>query len=231
MESLHIPENKIHSIHLDAAEIFNTSPDLGIQKMIKAKYKLPDTYALYPASYNPHKNHHNLLKALVILRNKYKKKIPLVLTGYIYKQNKLFPTITKFLNEHSLREQVKFLGYIPEQAMPYIYHNASFLVFPSLFEGFGIPLVEAMKTGTPIICSDRGSIPEIVDDAALFIDPESPEDIALKMLNALESATRTDLINKCKKRAKAFSWEKTAKETLNVFRSVFSSYQEEKENI
>lgn len=223
-ERLLIPEEKIYTTHLDAADIFNTSANVSMREMIKAKYELPDGYALYPASYNPHKNHHSLLKALVILRDRYQKTIPLVLTGYIYKENKLFPTILDFLKEHNLSEQVKILGYIPEQELPYIYQNAHLLVFPSLFEGFGIPLVEAMKTQTPIVCSDRGSIPEVVDDAALFFNPESSEDIALKIMNAMEPAIRMKLIKKGSERAKAFSWEKSAKDTLNVFRSVLSSF-------
>ncbi|MBS4192695.1 glycosyltransferase family 4 protein [Bacillus sp. FJAT-49705] len=221
-ERLHIPKEKIHAIHLDVAERFNNATNLRTKELIKAKYKLPDAYALYPASYNQHKNHLNLLKALVTLRDRYKKTIPLVLTGYFYKGNQLLPTIINFLNEHHLTEQVKILGYIPEQDLPYIYRNADFLIFPSLFEGFGLPLVEAMKTQTPIVCSNRGSIPEVVDDAALLFNPESAEDIAMKMMNALNPMTRIELIQKGNERANAFSWEKCAKETLSVFRGVLS---------
>lgn len=219
-DRLHIPEEKIHAIYQDASNVFCNSPNRRLKTKIKAKYKLPDVYALYPASYNPHKNHHNLLTALIHLRDKHKKPIPLVLTGYTYKENMIYQSVVKFLRDHTLGKQVKILGYVPQQEMPYLYYNASFLVFPSLFEGFGIPLVEAMRTQTPIVCSNGGSIPEVAGDAALLFDPDSPEDIALKMLQVLDPQTRTKLIEKGQTRVKAFSWEKSAQETLNVFRSV-----------
>lgn len=222
-DRLHIPEEKIHTIYPDASNVFCSPPNRRLKAKVKAKYRLPDVYALYPASYNPHKNHHNLLKALTHLRDKYKKSISLVLTGYTYKENMVYQSVIKHLKDYTLEKQVKILGYIPQKEMPYLYHNAEFLVFPSLFEGFGIPLVEAMRTQTPIVCSNGGSIPEVVGDAALVFDPHSPEDIALKMLQALDPQTRTELIEKGQERVKAFSWEQSAQETLNVFRSVLST--------
>lgn len=221
-EHLHIPKKKIHAIHPDAARVFSTPLNRNLKAQIKAKYRLPNVYALYPASYNPHKNHHKLLKALAHLRDKYQQPIALVLTGYTYKENMTYHSIRKHIKDYALEKYVKILGYIPQQEMPYLYANANFLVFPSLFEGFGIPLVEAMKTQTPIVCSNGGSIPEVVGDAALLFDPHSPEDIASKMLKVLEPRTRTKLIEKGQARAKAFSWEKSAQETLHIFRSVLS---------
>ncbi|MEY8348445.1 glycosyltransferase family 1 protein [Bacillus cereus] len=222
-DQLCIPEEKIHAIYLDASKEFCNPPNRRLRAKIKAKYKLPEVYALYPASYNPHKNHYNLLTALIHLRDRHKKSIPLVLTGYTYKENMVYQSVVKFLRDHDLGKQVKILGYVPQQAMPYLYYNANFLVFPSLFEGFGIPLVEAMRTQTPIVCSNGGSIPEVVGDAALLFNPHSPEDIALKMLQVLDPETRTELIEKGQTRVKAFSWEKSAQETLNVFRSIMST--------
>lgn len=220
IERLHIPQEKVHSIYQAAPQPFNTSPNENMRAEIKAKYQLPGQYALYPASFNPHKNHLTLLKALLFLRDRYNERIPLVLSGYWEESNPVYQAVIHFIKEHALEEQVKVIGYIPEEEMPYLYLNGALLVFPSLHEGFGIPLVEAMKTATPIVCSCSGSIPEVVDDAALLFNPRNPEEIAMKMHEVFNSKTRNRLIEKGIERAKAFSWEACAQETLRVFRSV-----------
>lgn len=217
---LSIPKKKIHVIHLNAPAIFDQVPVQETMKRVKQKYQLPDTYAIYPSSYNPHKNHRNLLKAILILREKYNTIIPLVLTGYADKRNGIYQSVLQFIREHSLEKQVWVLGYVHPDEMPSLYWNSSFLVFPSLYEGFGIPLVEAFKTKTPIVCSKKGSIPEITDNAALYFNPESPEEIALKMMKMLNPVTRKQLSEKSSLRSQHFSWKKTAEETLKVFRSV-----------
>ncbi len=220
IERLHIPREKVHAIYLDAPQPLYTSPNEIMSAEIKAKYQLPDHYALYPASFSPHKNHLSLLKALLLLRDRHHERIPLVLSGYWEESNPAYQAVIHFIKDHALEAQVKILGYIPEKEMPYLYLNCAFLVFPSLHEGFGIPLVEAMITATPIVCSCEGSIPEVVGDAALLFNPHRPEEIAMKMLQGLNSNTRRRLIKKGMERAKAFSWDKCAQETLHVFRSV-----------
>lgn len=219
-DHLPIPARNIHTIYPDAPKIFRDLPNEELKAKIKGKYRLPDDYAFYPASYNPHKNHLNLLKALLLVRDKHHIRIPLVLTGYFHRNNKCYRRVDLFLKDHDLLNQVKILGYIPPEHMPYLYYHSRFLVFPSLYEGFGFPLVEAMHTQTPIVCSEGGSIPEITGGAALLFNPREPEDIASKMLQVLNPQTRKMLIQKGKERAKVFSWEKNAHETLKVFRRV-----------
>lgn len=219
-KSICIPIVKIHAIYPDAPLAFQYFPSYNQRERVKKKYALEEGYAIYPASYNPHKNHISLLKALVSLRDNYNKRIKLVLTGYASKENRVHQSVLNFLKEHKLETQVNVLGYVPPEDMPSLYANASCLVFPSLYEGFGIPLVEAMKTQCPIVCSNHGSIPEVVGDAALQFNPEDPEDIAIKMKNILNPRTRENLIRKGNERSNIFSWENCAKETLLVFRSV-----------
>ncbi|MDM5224305.1 glycosyltransferase [Peribacillus sp. NJ11] len=103
---------------------------------------------------------------------------------------------------------------------PIYYRNASFLTFPSLFEGFGIPLVEAMRTKMPIVCSNVGSILEVVGDCALLFDPLNPEDIALKITEVLKEPTRIELINKGINHAQKFTWDRCSKTTLEVLKRV-----------
>ncbi|MEH7440598.1 glycosyltransferase family 1 protein [Neobacillus drentensis] len=220
IQNLQIPEEKIHVIYQDAPICFESELDEGDNVKIKKKYKLPDEYAYYPASYNPHKNHLNLLKAILSLRENYNKELYLVLTGYTYKGNMYFQQVLNFLKEHHLEKQVMILDYIPQEEMPYLYFHATFLLFPSLYEGFGIPLVEAMRAQCPIVCSNRGSIPEIVGEAALQFNPDNTDEIAIQILKAFNPQTRQDLLEKSKERVKTFSWENSAKETINVFEKV-----------
>ncbi|GGB63224.1 glycosyltransferase family 4 protein [Fictibacillus barbaricus] len=219
-KNIGIPKVKIHAIYPDAPLAFQYFSRYNQRERIKKKYALEEGYAIYPASYNPHKNHISLLKALVSLRDNYNKRLKLVLTGYASKENRVHQSVLNFLKEHKLETQVNVLGYVPPEDMPSLYANALCLVFPSLYEGFGIPLVEAMKTQCPIVCSNRGSIPEVVGDAGLQFNPEDPEDIALKMLDMLDPRTRENFIKKGNMRSKRFSWENCAKETLNVFKQV-----------
>ncbi|PLT28888.1 glycosyltransferase family 4 protein [Peribacillus deserti] len=220
IKQVKIPEEKVYAIYQDVPIEFNQSLNKNQTQLIKKKYQLPNHYALYPASYNPHKNHLTLLKAILLLRNKYKKHIPLVLTGYTQESNTIYLSVKHFLKEHRLEKQIHILGYVPPKDMPYIFENSSFLIFPSLYEGFGIPLVEAMKTKTPMVCSNRGSIPEIAADAALFFNPEDPKDIALQILKVCKKKTMNELIKRGKKRAKSFSLERSASDTIKVFQSV-----------
>ncbi|MGV3487368.1 MAG: glycosyltransferase family 4 protein [Tuberibacillus sp.] len=216
---LSIPVDRIHVIYQDATMPYQgTISKKRAQKIIK-KYNLPDGYALFPASFNPHKNHLNLLKAILFIREHDKTILPLVLNGFSYKGSETTQSVLSMIQDHRLENQVKLLGYIPARDMPYIYANASFLIFPSLYEGFGIPLVEAMKSGCPIASSDRGSIPEIIGDAGLYFNPEDPKEMASQMLKLTEPQTRSRLILKGKERAARFSWVKSAEETLRVFQN------------
>ena len=107
-----------------------------------------------------------------------------------------------------LEARVRFLGYCPTSDMPALYESAAALVFPSLFEGFGIPLLEAMWCDCPIVCSNTTSLPEIAGDAALLVDPRSPEDLAHAMSRVLtDTATRQVLIARGRRQVKAFSWQ------------------------
>jgi len=212
-----IPEDKVITIHGDAPTEFISDNNQITKYNIRQKYQLPESYGLYPANTWPHKNHINLLKALVILRDKYNVEMQLIFTGYKQAHIKNYKMIQRFITKEKLNNQVKFLGYVLQEDMPYLYLNAEFLVYPSLFEGFGIPLVEAMKTNIPIICSNAGSIPEVVEDSALIFNPYAPEDIAIQMLEVLKPETRKSLVEKGKIQAEKFSWKKSAKETLELF--------------
>ena len=127
------------------------------------------------------------------------------------------------VEEHGLSAQVYYLGYVEKQDMPLLYRGARFLVFPSLFEGFGLPLLEAMASDCPVLCSSAASIPEVVGDATLLFDPNDPEEMADSMHRILtDEELRRTLVKAGRERALQFSWERTARETLKVLEEAAS---------
>jgi glycosyltransferase involved in cell wall biosynthesis len=123
-----------------------------------------------------------------------------------------------------LRDDVLLPGYIPNEDLPGIYNLADVFVLTSVYEGFGIPVIEAMACGCPVIASKTGALPEVGGNAAQYVDPSNPEEIAEAIKKVLvEKTSRAELVNKGLNRANDFSWEKCARETLAVIRSVAST--------
>jgi glycosyltransferase involved in cell wall biosynthesis len=213
-----LSKKKVHVCYLAADSIFYDPSESQ-----EVSFKLPEAYIYYPANRWLHKNHDNLLKALVVLKNQYHVEIPCVLTGFDYENG--YPLKEK-LAEYGLEKQIVILGYVNKHEIKYVYQNARLLCFPSLFEGFGMPLVEAMATGCPVVCSNVTSIPEVAGKAALFFDPEDPQDIAAQMNRVLtDEALRKNLILLGKDQAKQFSPQKIAQRHLEVFSLALRSYR------
>lgn len=219
IQKFRLPAHKVHAVHLDASHEFSLPAQSDLDQQFRQKYQLPAEYGLFPANTWRHKNHLALLKALLILRQTYNYKVSMVFTGFPQEAHQ---AVIHFITQHHLWDQIKWLNYLPQSEMPSLYRNAKFLCFPSLFEGFGIPLVEAMRANLPITCSHAASIPEVAGNAALFFDPNIPEDIAVKLAAMANEAIRADLIAKGAHQAKRFSWDKCARQTLAVFQSVVS---------
>lgn len=213
VERYGINPEKVFPIHLDAGLEFSSNQEPQRQYLVKTKRSLPERYAFYPANTWPHKNHLTLFKALQRLKKK-GMTLPLVMTGSVSDGS---DPVIREIKKLGLAEQVQYLGYVDNSEMPCIFQNAAFLVFPSKFEGFGIPLVEAMKTGCPIICANSASIPEVAGEAALFFDPDDDQKLAALMEELLhDDDLKKQLIAKGLARAQLFSWERTAKDTLAV---------------
>ena len=121
----------------------------------------------------------------------------------------------------ALADRVVFLGPVPEEDLPALYSGATLFVFPSLYEGFGLPVLEAMACGAPVICSNTSSLPEVVEDAALMVNSLDTEELATAMSRVLADETlRQEMRQKGLAQAARFSWERTARETLAVYRQV-----------
>ena len=221
IEKLGVPGDKVFPILLSADDSYTAEFHSETDRHVRNKYKLPDAYGFFPANTWPHKNHPILLKALGICR-KNNLTIKIVLTGA---PDIGHQSLEKAISAEGLQNDILYLGYVPKDDMRYLYKNAAFLVFPSLFEGFGMPVLEAMLSDCPVICSGTTSLPEVAGDAALYFDPNDPYDIAEAMRKVIsDQGLRHTLIMKGQIQAKKFEWRYTAKQTLEVFRNVIISY-------
>ena len=178
--------------------------------------KLPDRFILYPAKTWPHKNHLRLFQALAILRDKHLL-IPLICTGAPAGEH--WYIVKKSVEELSLKKTVIFPGYLNEDQMASLFKIAEFLIFPSLFEGLGIPLLEAMNFGLPIITSKVTCLPEVAGDAALYFDPFSVDSIAEAIQKAwLQSSVLEECREKGAVRLKHFNWDEAARQFQACYR-------------
>jgi glycosyltransferase involved in cell wall biosynthesis len=144
----------------------------------------------------------------------------LVIAG---KRGWLYEDTLKTAETSSAREQIIFTGYVPDKELPALYSDARCFVYPSYFEGFGIPALEAMRCGTPTITANRTCFPEVVGDAALMVDPFDEQAIAAALLRILsDKQLREELMAKGLKRAAQFDWKITARQTLAVYESVYA---------
>ena len=187
-----------------------TDADVGT---MRARLALPQEFAFYPAQTFPHKNHLMLLEALAVARDRMGTTIPLVASGL---QNEFFPRIAQRASELRLDSQVRFVGFVRPVELRALYREARCMVFPSSFEGWGLPLVEAFHEGTPVACADTTSLPEVAGDAALLFPIDSPISIAEQLVRLWrDDALRARLSTLGRARAASLSWTRSAR----VFRS------------
>jgi len=210
VEKFDIPKNKVTTVHL------NYNNDLYNQSVKQAQ--LPySPFFYYPAATWPHKNHIKLIQAFAEFHKDYPD-YHLVLSG-IQKQKS--NDINQMITKLQLSSHVHMLGYLKLSELPGVFKQAYTLVYPSLFEGFGIPIVEAMVSGCPVIASNTTSVPEVAGNAALYFDPTSVSDIANTMKMIVRDNTRREqLILNGYKQAKMFTKAKMVEHTLQVYRKV-----------
>jgi glycosyltransferase involved in cell wall biosynthesis len=204
---------KVTVIYEAASPEFRPAPPAAVEK-VREGYGLPDRFLLHVGTIEPRKNLTRLVEALQRLREE-GLAIPLVVAG---RRGWLYHDFFRRLEESPVRDAVHFPGYIPAADLPLLYNAAAMVAVPSVYEGFGLPVLEAMACGTPVVCSDVSSLAEIGGEAALTFDPHSVE----AMAEAIRAAwTDADLQEEMGKRglerAAKFSWERAAQETLAVY--------------
>lgn len=220
VEKLSYPQDKVHVVYLAPGKDFRKISDSKILEKVLKKYSLPKKFALYVGDVNWNKNLPNLLRAVKLSG------VSLVTAGSAIANENLEQTksLISLINNLGIQDNVKRVGYIPEADLVAIYNLATATVLPSFYEGFGLPVLESMACGTPVICSNNSSIAEIGGEAAIYCDPESPKNISEQMLRVMNFSPGERVVqgNKSTLNASKFSWIKTAKETYGVFKDLIN---------
>ncbi|NTW59802.1 MAG: glycosyltransferase family 4 protein [Nitrospirae bacterium] len=217
VRSYHISPENVQVTHLAVDHALYTTIGPSDSEEIKARYGLPDRFILYAASSLPHKNHGRLLQAFELVR----RRIPdlgLVLIGA---RDKGYEALAQQIAASGLTQEVLLLAWLPFEEVPSIFRACEAFVFPTLHEGFGLPVIEAMACGVPVVCSKIEPLMEIAGDAAFFVDPYSQDKISEGISSVLlDLPLRQSLIEKGKSRCREFTWEATARKTLHFLQSV-----------
>lgn len=202
-----VSADKINVVYNAAKEIFEPLTDEEKQAT-KAKYTGRKEYFIYAGAIHPRKNLVNLLKAFSLFKKRQQSSMKLVLTGRLAWK---YDSFVKNLKTYKYRDDVVMTGYVGEEEIKKLIGSAYAMVYPSLFEGFGVPVLEAMQSDVPVITSLNSSMQEIAKEAALYADPESPADIAEKMMLLYkDEKLRSQLIEKGRVTGKQYSWEQSA---------------------
>jgi glycosyltransferase involved in cell wall biosynthesis len=225
IDKLGVPPERVSTVLLAADPIFRIASEAGQQEQAQADRTVlqhhdlePGGYLFFPGHTWLHKNHVTAIAALRVLRERHGLRLPLICTGAAREAQH---AIHEAIREAGVEGQVRFLGYCERHELPSLYRGAACLVFPSLFEGFGMPVLEAMACGCPVVCSNTTSLPEIAGEAAQLVDPRDPEAIAAAIASLVrEPERREELRRRGFTQAARFSWRRHTLETLRVFREV-----------
>lgn len=217
MALLKIPENKIRVIHLAASSDFRPITSKRVLSRVKKKYNTGQNFFLHVGTLEPRKNLSFLVRAYALAVRE-GVNANLVITG---KKGWYYEGLFKLVDDLHLKDKVHFTGYVEEKDLPALYSAAKAFVFPSLYEGFGLPPLEAMACGTPVISSNTSSMPEVVGNAGILISPKDERVWARNMINIYkdEALART-LGEMGVRQAKKFSWEEAARKTIAVYAEV-----------
>lgn len=215
---LGLSPEKIAVVYNGIDEAYRPLTEAEARPLLKDRPGWAEPYLLYVGRFDPYKNVVGLLRAFAIfLRGRFDGP-RLVLASDL---DPRYPEAAEAVSELGLSSRVVFLGGVDEEELVALYNRARILVLPSLYEGFGLPPLEAMACGTPVIVSDRGSLPEVVGEAGLLVDPENPEAIAAAIGKLWDSEElRSGFRKRGLARAREFPWERTAAETLKVYREL-----------
>ena len=223
---MNIPAERVLKIYNAIDPGFLTmEPDEKKRREVLDRYQIDYPYLLYAGSVNPRKNVARIVEAMALLRQdlvdhpKYKD-LRLIIIG---DQMSKYPALRRAVHQSRVSDVVRFLGFVKREELKVFYQGAEVFVFPSLYEGFGLPPLEAMALGTPVVTSGVSALPEVVGDAAMIVKPENVFDIARGVREVLlDDRLRADLVAKGHEQVKRFSWYDTARQVLETYRDVLS---------
>ncbi|XZJ13835.1 glycosyltransferase family 4 protein [Clostridium perfringens] len=214
------PKEKIFVTHLAAEEIYTPLNKFHSSQYLKKHYGIDRNFLLYVGGFSPRKNILGLIEAFNLVKNSYKRDLKLVIIGT---KGPSYEIYRKKVDELNLSSSVIFTGFIPIDDMPIFYSASKALVYPSFYEGFGLPPIECMACGTPVIASNLTSMPEVCQDAALLVDPYDVDEIKENILTLLNNPKFYSLmIYKGLSHSSKFNWKKTAYNTLEVYKHISS---------
>ena len=214
-----VPPEKITVIYNGIDEHFATPPPGDEMRRVAERYQLEGDFLLYVGNVKPHKNLERLLEAFHLVRQTPGlEPLKLVMIG---DEISRFSALRRAVHRHNLHKYVRFLGFLPDEMLAIVYRLASVFVFPSLYEGFGLPPLEAMASGTPVVTSNVSSLPEVAGDAALLVDPMDAGAIAGAIRRVLsDPALAADLRARGLARAREFSWARAARQIRQIYADV-----------
>jgi glycosyltransferase involved in cell wall biosynthesis len=212
---LGIPLEKITSIPLACSSEFLQEKSQSQLREAAGRYNLPSRFFLLVGTMEPRKNHSRVLEAYARAQKKNRALPHLVFAG---RHGWRYDSTIRRLSELELTDHVHFIGTITDSDLACLYRQAEALLYPSLYEGFGLPILEAMASGCPVITSNVSSMPEVAGEAALLVTPQDVGEIAAAMEGILDPLTAQRLREGGWAQARKFSWERTAKQTLEIYR-------------
>ena len=220
LEYFRVPESKVTVIYNAIDERFHEEPPADEVMRVQERYQLTDPFILYAGNIKPHKNLERLIEAFHMVRRGELEHIKLLIIG---DEISKYATLRRAVHRYKLHKHVRFFGFVPDATLAILYRLARVFVFPSLYEGFGLPPLEAMASGTPVITSNLSSLPEVVGDAAMLIDPYQPDAIAGAMRRVLQDERlRDDLRERGLARVREFSWGRSVKRVREIYDEVLA---------
>jgi len=218
-ELLGIPHERITPIHLGVEPTFARA-SAGEQHRVRSAHRLPERFVLYLGNTMPHKNVERLVEAMSMVRQSHPD-VALVLGGAPDKHR---GNVEQTIARHHLGDVVRFLGKVPEADLPGLISSATLFAFPSLYEGFGLPVLEAMACGTPVVTSNRSSLPEVVGDAGVMVEPTDVAALAAALRALLDDEGHASRLGeRGLERARQFTWRRCADAHLQVYREVLAT--------
>ena len=220
LEYFRVPESKVTVIYNAIDERFHEEPPADEVMRVQERYQLTDPFILYAGNIKPHKNLERLIEAFHMVRRGELEHIKLLIIG---DEISKYATLRRAVHRYKLHKHVRFFGFVPDATLAILYRLARVFVFPSLYEGFGLPPLEAMASGTPVITSNLSSLPEVVGDAAMLIDPYQPDAIAGAMRRVLQDERlRDDMRERGLARVREFSWGRSVKRVREIYDEVLN---------
>lgn len=227
IEHLGLDAERVAAIYLAVTPDYRERGENFVDMAIRKQYNLPQEYVLYLGGFDVRKNVRHLLKAYTYVRAGLADQVPLVIAGRLPKQiTPRFDDVQGLIEQQNLSDAVRLIGYVDEGHKASLYRMARVFVYPSTYEGFGLPVLEAMACGTPVVTTDSASLPEVIGEAGFVVGPEDARGMAGAILAIInQDNVYSDLKQKGITRAMEFSWENTVRETIAMYGKTLAETQ------